>query len=105
MPKNYDLYGFVESRLESVKAAVESALAVTLEMRDSSYLGVYFRCDLRNGGELILQTNRDEASDEWAEDAFQKYPTLLYATTGAENDLVKDAVASVGGYLLRRQML
>jgi len=104
--KNYDLYGFAKTRLESVRVAVEAALNVAFERRDSSYRGgEYFRCASTNGGEFILQTNHDDSSGDWAEDAFQQHSTLLYATTGTENDAVKNAVASIGGQLLRRQVL
>lgn len=103
--KNYDLYGFLEPRLESVREGVESALNVVFELRDSSYVGVYFRCETAVGDEFIVQRNHDEASDDWAEDAFQQFPTLLYATLSSEPDATRNVVTSIGGQLLRRQLL
>ena len=89
-----------------MRESVASALNVVFERRDSSYRGgEYFRCATARGDEFILQTNYHESSGDWAEDAFKQHPTLLYATTGTEHDSAKDAIASIGGHLLRRQVL
>ena len=103
--KSYDLYGFPEGCLDSVREAVESALGVMFELRDSSYVGVYFRCETAIGDELILQKNQDESSDDFTEDAFQQFPTLLYTIVSTEPDAIRNAVTSIGGQLLRRQLL
>ena len=103
--KSYDLFGFPEACLESVRETVESALGVVFELRDSSYVGVYFRCETVVGDELILQKNQDDSSDDWAEDAFRQFPTLLYTVVSNQPDVIRNAVGAIGGQLLRRQLL
>lgn len=103
--KNYDLYGFRESRLEVIKGTVASALNLDFATRDSSYLGLYYRSVTADGDEFILQSNRHASSDDWAEGGFKQYPSLLYATTGAGQNLVQDVITALGGRLLRRELL
>ncbi len=106
MPKRYDLYGFSEMRLELVSEALASVMNVVFERRDSSYRGgEYFRHASASGDELLVQANYDESSGDWAEDVFQQHQTLLYATTGVEDDKVEKAIGPLGGQLLRRQVL
>lgn len=104
----HDLYGFQDRDLNALKAKLERAFTLTMEKHDSLYHGgLYFRCTDKTGSVFRLQSNFGEVGDEWAEDEFQKYMTLLYVSScsAIEASTIEQMVTMplTGGILLRRQ--
>jgi hypothetical protein len=67
-------FGFRQAGLEEARRAVEEALGVALEMRDSSYWGVYY-CRRRGPGtDIMLYEN---SVGEWHTPAHASFRVVL----------------------------
>jgi hypothetical protein len=85
----YDLYGIKESDLDRAKVMVEQLLGITLEPHQSAYLGSYFRWGRPYGKEIILQSNFNQAEEDWSEGDFKDFPLLLYVNKHETPDLLQ----------------
>jgi len=91
----FDVYGLNESTLEEACNLVEKALQIRMQAHESSYhCGNYFRLDLSNGANLILQQNYDSFDGEWTEESFKSSKYLLYVSKHDYPDEIKSLMLS-----------
>src|SRR5689334_9882308 len=76
-----DLYGFCDTNLEQVREAIEEALDVKFQARESAFWGEYYYEYPSNPkhGILHLQANSYPLDDEPAEREFPEFQIILYA--------------------------
>lgn len=70
----YDVYGFRDLDLDEAAAFVESALGVGMQLRDSSYRGLYYCAGAGANKDFDLETNEEGAS--WYS-RFPEYRVIL----------------------------
>jgi hypothetical protein len=92
--KHFDLYGFGEANdLDLAKQQLESVLGIRFSLHESSFHGgEYYRYGDIGGEEFLVQRNYDPTTDEWAEEAFQKHPIILYVNATERHDSISNAI-------------
>ena len=83
-----DIYGFEYNDIDRARVAVEQALGIRLQVRDSRYVGEYYQGAIPSGASLQLRRNTDPMHDEqsdpsnerFAEPEFQTFALLLYVS-------------------------
>lgn len=107
MMKRFDVYGSESLSLDEAARLVEVALGVSVEARESSFLGgeyFYFRGSGDPFEELIVQANFEDEDGYLAEADFPSHKTLVY--TAQSNDLVDARLRGLDGLsLLRSEVL
>lgn len=85
----YDLYAIKNMELESARAAIEEALAIKFNARESMYrCGLYYKYgDLQNEN-FILQMNYDSLHHEWTEEGHQDMSLLFYVSNTSRPDQI-----------------
>lgn len=92
----YDLYGCPHLSLEEAALAAESALGIRLELRDSSYRGVYYRAGAGRANNYLLHSNK--AGDRW-HSRFPHYPVLLMVGELPGMDAIRDKLTAGAGFV------
>jgi hypothetical protein len=76
--KFYDLYGIKSGSLEDIKAQIEKALNIRLNLHENLNYGDYFRSAKSDGEELVLINNFDPYEKELIDESYPDYNFLLY---------------------------
>jgi hypothetical protein len=77
----FDTYGIVAPSLEDARRQVESRIGVPLVLHNSGYLGGdYYRWGKTGQENFILQSNFNDAEQEWTVPAFQHCAFVLYVS-------------------------
>jgi hypothetical protein len=108
MNKIFDIYGGETNDLQLCREVIQSALGVQLEAHESSYLGNYYRWGKQYGEELILQKNYDESEQEFREERFKDFRTLLYVNLFSDPDEVRRRLAACSDqmvFLERKELI
>ena len=63
----YDVYGIRNGTLEDTAAFIEETLGLSMSMRDSMYLGIYYHARDPNGREYLLQINEKGVTGKYAD--------------------------------------
>jgi hypothetical protein len=96
MSNRYDLYGIAARSLEEARTLVAEALGFSFILHESGYhCGAYYRAGALDGEHFILQKNRDEEDDEWAEPEHQGLPFLLYVNDTERGDHIEAELRKV----------
>jgi len=105
--KTYDLYGCVDSELETVRQTVEELLRIAMEKHESSYRGGdYYRHGADGSENFILQSNYNTFEGEWTKEQYKEYPFLLYVNeTSRSGDIEKKLGSTSKVKLLQRKTL
>jgi hypothetical protein len=107
MQRTDALYGFPEVDLLLLKDLLEKSLSTPMEAHESYYRGGLYFCSRDSCGNVYrLQRNFGELGNDWAEEGFKQYPTLLYATFYSAFEPFESGITSpqVGGKLLQRKL-
>lgn len=91
----YDLYGSPHLSLEDAALAAESALGIRLELRDSSYRGIYYRAGAGRENNYLLQSNSE--GHRW-HSRFPQYPVLLMVSELPAMDAIRDKLTAGTGF-------
>lgn len=91
--RRYDVYGFRNTTLDAASKLVERALGIPLELRESSYRGIYYCGGPGIGQRFLLQEN-DEAS-RWHVQ-FGEFGVTLMISEQADMDSIRERFAAQG---------
>ncbi|MCB9148600.1 MAG: hypothetical protein H6641_07545 [Caldilineaceae bacterium] len=108
MKTYFDLYGFKQSDLELVRAELEMVLELKFVAHDSLYRGgLYYRCDRPHSESFQLVGNFNHIEQEYAEEQFADYPTLLYVEQASSPKVTEETIVNnmSSAKLLRREIL
>jgi hypothetical protein len=83
----YDSYGFKTDSLEMARAWAEDVLG-SMELHESSYIGEYYRLDISDNENYVLQPNY--CDDDWTEEDFQSCKILLYVNDSPNADKIRE---------------
>lgn len=97
--ERFDLWA-THQELEGAARAVNAALGLNLEERESEFRGIYFGTPVGSAIEVLVQKNHLDDEVEALEAEFADYPTLVYVNPSS--DAIESALASVGSLQLVR---
>jgi len=101
--KIYDIYGFKTDSFTDVTPAVERAIGLNFEMRESCYRGgTYYKYgkDPRKEN-FSIQKNYNPAEEEWEEENYQEMKILLFVNnTERANKLKLKLMTEIPGITL-----
>ena len=77
-----DIYGFAHNDLEAARRAIETALSIRLETRDSTYTGNYFCGDVPSGPSVQVRRNVDPLFQLESDPARERFSHPWHAAYG-----------------------
>lgn len=86
----YELYGFTLNDIESARKIVEDSLNISFEIRDSFYVGDYYKYKNDRGEEFFIKENKEsfeEGEEDYREPDFKDFPILLYIDESNEENV------------------
>lgn len=84
MKQRYELYGWRRYPLRAAARRLRTLPGLTLQERESSYLGVYYDGVADAVEEFILQSNVKDDEGYQQEPEFPEHHTLIYVTWATE---------------------
>jgi len=75
---SFDLYGFTQKDIDTIRILIEKTIGVRFEAHNSSYLGDYYRYGASDSEHFVLQQNLDLLDNEPIESDYSDFPVLLY---------------------------
>lgn len=105
---SFDLYGFTQNDINTIRILVEKAVGILFEAHNSSYLGGnYYRCGVVDSEHFILQQNLDLVDNEPIEPEYSEFPVLLYVNRTKRPEELTRLITKLcdGVVLLRHEYL
>jgi len=106
--KTYDLYGYEgDFNLEQISSTIEELLGVDLTKHESSFhCGEYYRLGQDGTENFVLQKNYDDFENEWTEEEYSEFPSILYVNETDRAEIIEQKLTSHERIkLLRRDIL
>lgn len=104
MKRRFDTYGWTDGSLEEVAAQIEQILNLTLEARESYFLGGdYYLWKDDGGRRLSLQPNAQDDEGNLAEQDRPELTLVLYAVD-IESEIL-ERLESISGIRLRSELI
>lgn len=83
---SFDLYGFTQKEIDTIRILIEKAIGIRFEAHNSSYLGDYYRYGGSDSEHFVLQQNIDALDNEPIELDYPDFPVLLYVNRTSRSE-------------------